>query len=83
MSSVSRNARLVGAIASELAAAEATSLTQGGPARRFADFAWRTLDSWSRTRRVVAKAEHLPKGAKATLRRHLTSGHRDRRAHPV
>ena len=23
----------------------------------------RTLDSWSRARRVVAKAEHLPKGA--------------------
>ena len=35
----------------------------GGPARRFADFPWRTLDSWSRERRVVAKAEHLPKGA--------------------
>ena len=31
--------------------------------RRFADFAWRMLDSWSRARRVVAKAEHLPKGA--------------------
>jgi hypothetical protein len=31
--------------------------------RRFADFAWRTLDSWSRARRVVAKAEHLPKGS--------------------
>jgi hypothetical protein len=45
-----------------LAAAELQSLAQGGPARRFADFAWRTLDSWSRTRRVVAKAEHLPKG---------------------
>jgi Transposase DDE domain group 1 len=60
---LARNERLVGAIASELAAAEAASLTQGGPARRFADFAWRTLDSWSRTRRVVAKAEHLPKGA--------------------
>ena len=24
---------------------------------------WQTLDSWSRERRVVAKAEHLPKGA--------------------
>jgi hypothetical protein len=38
-------------------------LAHGGPARRFADFAWRTLDSWSRARRVVAKAEHLPQGA--------------------
>jgi Transposase DDE domain group 1 len=60
---LARNERLVGAIADELAAAEAASLAQGAPARRFADFAWRTLDSWSRERRVVAKAEHLPKGA--------------------
>jgi Transposase DDE domain group 1 len=60
---LARNERLVGAIALELVAAEAESLAQGGPVRRFADFAWRTLDSWSRTRRVVAKAEHLPKGA--------------------
>ena len=44
------------------AAAEAESLAKGGAARRFADFGWQTLDSWSRTRRVVAKAEHLPKG---------------------
>jgi hypothetical protein len=60
---LARNERLVGAIAEDLAAADAESLAQGRPARRFADFAWRTLDSWSRTRRVVAKAEHLPKGA--------------------
>ena len=59
---LARDARLVGAIADELAEAEAESLAKGGPARRFADFAWRTLDSWSRTRRVVAKAEHLPQG---------------------
>jgi hypothetical protein len=58
-----RNERLVGAIADDLAAAQLESLAQGGPVRRFADFAWRTLDSWSRERRVVAKAEHLPKGA--------------------
>ncbi len=57
------NQRLVGAIAEELALAEAESLASGRPARRFVDFAWRTLDSWSRDRRVVAKAEHLPKGA--------------------
>jgi Transposase DDE domain group 1 len=57
-----RNERLVGAIADDLAAAQLESLAQGGPVRRFADFAWRTLDSWSRARRVVAKAEHLPQG---------------------
>ena len=64
---LARNERLVGAIADDLAVAEAASLAQGGPARRFADFAWRTLDSWSRARRVVAKAEHLPKGRTRAL----------------
>src|SRR2546430_11348198 len=29
----------------------------GQPARRFKDFQWSTLGSWSRRRRVVAKAE--------------------------
>jgi hypothetical protein len=60
---LARNDRLVGAIAAELAAAKAESLAQGAPARRFADFFWSTLDSWSRQRRVVAKAEHLAKGS--------------------
>jgi hypothetical protein len=59
---LARNGRLVGAIADDLAAVAVESLAQGGPVRRFADFAWRTLDSWSRARRVVAKAEHLPQG---------------------
>jgi hypothetical protein len=60
---LARNERLVGAIDEQLAEALAESRAQGGPARRFVDFAWRTLDSWSRARRVVAKAEHLPKGS--------------------
>ncbi len=60
---LARNQRLVAAIAAELAAAAVESLAQRRPARRFADFAWRTLDSWSRARRVVAKAEHLPQGS--------------------
>jgi DDE family transposase len=58
---LARNQRLVGAIVDDLA--EAESLAKTGPARRFADFAWRTRNSWSRARRVVAKAEHLPQGA--------------------
>ncbi len=33
------------------------------PARAFAELRYRTLDSWGRERRVVAKAEHLAKGA--------------------
>jgi hypothetical protein len=60
---LARNERLVAAIADHLAAAEAESLAKGGAARCFADFAWSTLDSWSRERRVIAKAEHLPQGA--------------------
>jgi hypothetical protein len=59
---LARNERLVGAIADDLAVAAAESLASGTPTRRFADFPWRTLDSWSRARRVVAKAEHLAKG---------------------
>jgi Transposase DDE domain group 1 len=60
---LARNERLIGQIADDLVAAGAESLAKSGPARRFADFVWRTLDSWSRSRRVVAKAEHLPKGS--------------------
>ena len=80
---LARHQRLVGAIAEELAGAVAESLARGGAARRFADFAWRTLDSWSRTRRVVAKAEHLPKGANPGFVVTSLPGERHRRAHPV
>jgi AraC-like DNA-binding protein len=54
---LARNARLVAEIAAELATAEAEATRTGKPARRFKDFIWSTLDSWSRSRRVVAKAE--------------------------
>jgi hypothetical protein len=54
---LARNARLVDAIAVELAAAAAESAASGKPARRFKDIEWSTRDSWSRRRRVVAKAE--------------------------
>jgi len=54
---LARNVRLVGEIAAELAEAEAESRRTGQPARRFKDFMWTTRDSWSRRRRVVAKAE--------------------------
>src|SRR5215471_14492789 len=54
---LARNERLVAEIASELAAAEAESKASGQPARRFKQFQWSTRDSWSRQRRVVAKAE--------------------------
>jgi len=54
---LARNTRLVALIEAELAAAKAMAENTGQPARRFKDFHWSTLDSWSRRRRVVAKAE--------------------------
>jgi hypothetical protein len=54
---LARNSRLVGEIAAELAAAAELSRRTGQPARRFKDLRWSTLDSWSRPRRVIAKAE--------------------------
>jgi len=54
---LAKNQRLVGEIAGELAAAEEESKASGQPARRFKEFQWLTRDSWSRQRRVVAKAE--------------------------
>ena len=57
---LARNARLVERIHAELAWAEDDAERTGRPARRFADFRWKTLDSWSRRRRVIAKAEWMP-----------------------
>ncbi|MBV9739890.1 MAG: IS1380 family transposase, partial [Hyphomicrobiales bacterium] len=54
---LARNARLAGEIATELASAEEESRRTGKPARRFRDFMWTTQASWSRRRRVIAKAE--------------------------
>jgi hypothetical protein len=54
---LARNTRLVAEIAADLATARAESEHTGKPARRFRDFTWSTLDSWSRPRRVVGKAE--------------------------
>ena len=36
--------------------------SSGKPARLFAEFSYQTKKSWSRARRVVAKAEFLDKG---------------------
>ena len=54
---LAKNRRLVGEIEGELAAAQEQSQRTGKSARRFKDFDWRTRNSWSRERRVVAKAE--------------------------
>jgi len=54
---LARNERLVGEIAAELELAAARGQRTGRPERRFKTFMWRTRRSWSRSRRVVAKAE--------------------------
>jgi hypothetical protein len=59
---LAKNARLRSEIDLELALAEAEFQATGEPARRFKDFRYQTLESWSRERRVVGKAEHLAKG---------------------
>ena len=56
---LARNPRLVGAIAAELAMARGEAEQTGKAARRFKDFHYQTLDSWSQKRRVVGKAEQL------------------------
>ncbi len=56
---LARNSRLVDHIHVDLAWAEAEALSTGKSARRFVDFRWTTKKSWTRRRRVVAKAEWM------------------------
>jgi hypothetical protein len=60
---LARNARLEKQIEEELAQAKTLFERTRQPARLFREFPYRTLDSWSRARRVIAKSEHLDKGA--------------------
>ena len=68
---MARNERLAKEIEEHLAQAEAESRRTGKPARRFKDFHYRTRDSWSRSRRIVGKAEWT--GDKANPRFIVTS----------
>jgi hypothetical protein len=54
---LAKNKRLIAEIEPELAEATDESRRTGKAARRFKDFMWCTLDSWSRRRRVIGKAE--------------------------
>jgi hypothetical protein len=54
---LARNERLSAEIEAEMVRAQATAEASGKPARRFRDFRWATLKSWSGTRRVIGKAE--------------------------
>jgi Transposase DDE domain group 1 len=59
---LARNLRLQRKIARQMREAQQQHEDSGKPARVFADLRYRTRKSWSRTRRVVAKAEYLDKG---------------------
>ena len=60
---LAKNPRLLKMIATEQEQARPEFQRTGQAARSFADLRYRTLETWSRERRVVAKAEHLSKGA--------------------
>ena len=57
-----RNRRLRRIIGREMHEAQLLHRSTGKAARCFAEFSYRTHKSWSCSRRVVAKAEHLDKG---------------------
>jgi len=59
---LARNSRLQRKIAAAMREAKQEHQRTGQAARVFADFSYRTRKSWSRLRRVVAKAEYLEKG---------------------
>lgn len=58
-----KNQRLEKLLQAEMAEAKKEFEATGRAARVFGDFQYQTLESWSRERRVVGKAEHLEKGA--------------------
>jgi hypothetical protein len=60
---LAQNPRLKQQIATHMAQVEKQYLETQAPARVFNEFFYSTKDTWSRERRVVAKAEHLDKGA--------------------
>src|SRR6202158_1434941 len=60
---LAQNARLLREIVAAGAQAESQFQQTGKAARVFTEFDYQTRNSWSRARRVVAKAENLEKGA--------------------
>ncbi len=60
---LAKNERLKAMIEVELEQARQRYAETQKAARVFKDFRYRTLESWTRERRVIGKAEHLDKGA--------------------
>jgi hypothetical protein len=59
---LARNQRLTRIIGAQMHQARLLHQSTGKPARVFTEFSYQTKKSWSRARRVVAKAEYLDKG---------------------
>src|SRR5450631_2620840 len=59
---LARNQRLAKIIGAQMHQARVLHQTNGKSARVFTEFSYRTHNSWSCSRRVVAKAEYLDKG---------------------
>jgi hypothetical protein len=59
---LAKNKRLLRSLGKELYEAKLQFEATGEAARLYTEFTYRTRDSWSRTRRVIGKAEHLEKG---------------------
>jgi len=60
---LAQNPRLKNLIEAPMAEAEQQFAQTQAPARVFSEFLYATEKTWSRERRVIAKAEHLDKGA--------------------
>jgi hypothetical protein len=60
---LAQNPRLKKLIQAEMAQAEEQYAQTQAPVRVFTEFLYATENTWSRERRVIAKAEHLDKGA--------------------
>ena len=60
---LARNSRLQAELAEEMSTARVQFEQTKVAARVFKDFQYETLDTWSKKRRVIGKAEHLEKGS--------------------
>lgn len=60
---LAKNSRLLQMIGDELHQAGQQFVATNMPSRVFKEFQYQTLNSWSRERRVIGKAEHLAKGS--------------------
>lgn len=75
---LAKNPRLTARIRKQRYEAQQRFNATGEAARVFTEFRYRTLGSWSTTRRVIAKAEHLSKGANPRFVVTNLPGHRVR-----